>query len=179
MNQGNQQQIINFIWSIANLLRDDFKRAKYPDVILPLTVLRRLDCALEKTKPDVLKVYDQYKGKLEDMDGLLKRTSGYSFYNTSQYDFKKLLDDPKNIGKNLRLYINAYSPSMREIIDKFKFEPQIDALEEANLAYQVVEQFSIVDLHPDKISNLAMGYVFEDLIRRFNEASFLTTFNVI
>ena len=171
MNPTNHQQIVNFIWGIANLLRDDFKRAKYQDVILPLTVLRRLDCALEKTKPNVLKKHEQYKGKLEDMDGILKQTSEYGFYNTSQYDFKKLLDDPKNIGKNLRLYINAYSPSMREIIEKFKFGTQIDALEEANLTFQVIEQFSTIDLHPDKVSNLAMGYVFEELIRKFNEAS--------
>lgn len=171
MNPTNHQQIVNFIWGIANLLRDDFKRAKYQDVILPLTVLRRLDCALEKTKPNVLKKHEQYKGKLEDTDGILKQASGYSFYNTSQYDFKKLLDDPRNIGKNLRLYINAYSPSMREIIDKFKFGTQIDALEEANLTFQVIEQFSTIDLHPDKVNNLAMGYVFEELIRKFNEAS--------
>ncbi|MBU4017335.1 type I restriction-modification system subunit M [Patescibacteria group bacterium] len=171
MNQANHQQIVNFIWSIANLLRDDFKRAKYPDVILPLTVLRRLDCALERTKPDVLNKYEQYKRRLDDMDGILKQTSKYSFYNTSPYDFKKLLDDPKNIGKNLRLYINAYSPNMREIIDKFKFNTQIDALEEANLTYQVIGQFGTIDLHPDKVSNLAMGYVFEELIRKFNEAS--------
>lgn len=171
MNQTNHQQIVNFIWSIANLLRDDFKRAKYPDVILPLTVLRRLDCALEETKADVLIKHEKYKSKLDKMDGILKKASGYDFYNTSQYDFKKLLDDPKNIGKNLRLYINAYSPLMREIIDKFKFNAQIDALEEANLTYQVIEKFSEVDLHPDRVSNLAMGYVFEELIRKFNEAS--------
>ncbi|MBI3442431.1 MAG: SAM-dependent DNA methyltransferase, partial [Candidatus Sungbacteria bacterium] len=171
MNPTNHQQIVSFIWGIANLLRDDFKRAKYQEVILPLTVLRRLDCALEKTKPNVLKKHEQYKEKLEDTDGILKQASGYGFYNTSQYDFKKLLDDPRNIGKNLRLYINAYSPSMREIIEKFKFGTQIDALEEANLTFQVIEQFSTIDLHPDKVSNLAMGYVFEELIRKFNEAS--------
>lgn len=171
MNQTNHQQIVNFIWSIANLLRDDFKRAKYPDVILPLTVLRRLDCALEETKANVLVKHEKYKSKLDKTDGILKKASGYDFYNTSQYDFKKLLDDPKNIGKNLRLYINAYSPLMREIIDKFKFNAQIDTLEEANLTYQVIEKFSEVDLHPDRVSNLAMGYVFEELIRKFNEAS--------
>src|SRR3989344_1123153 len=171
MNQANHQHIVNFIWSIANLLRDDFKRAKYPDVILPLTVLRRLDCALEKTKSDVLNKYEKYKRRLEDMDEILKQASGYCFYNTSPYDFKKLLDDPKNIGNNLRLYINAYSPTMREIIEKFKFSTQIDALEEVNLTYQVIEQFSTINLHPDRVSNLAMGYVFEELIRKFNEAS--------
>jgi len=171
LDQSNHQQKVNFIWNIANLLRDDFKRSKYPDVILPLTVLRRLDCALEKTKEAVLKKYEQYKGKLDDMDGLLKQASGYDFYNTSQYDFKKLLDDPKNIGKNLQKYINDYSPSMREVIDKFKFSAQIESLEEANLTYQVIEQFSTIDLHPDRVSNLAMGYVFEELIRKFNEAT--------
>ena len=171
MDQKNHQQLVNFIWSIANLLRDDFKRAKYPDVILPLTILCRLDAALEDTKADVLVKHEKYRGKLEDMDGILKKASGHNFYNTSQYDFKKLLDDPKNIGKNLRLYINAYSPLMREIIDKFKFNTQIDALEEANLTYQVIEKFSEVELHPDRVSNLAMGYVFEELIRKFNEAS--------
>lgn len=171
MNQANHQQIVSFIWSIANLLRDDFKRAKYPDVILPLTVLRRLDCALEKTKEDVLKRYDRYRDKLKDMEGLLKQASGFDFYNTSQYDFKKLLDDPKNIGKNLKLYINAYSPSMREVIDKFRFNTQIESLEEANLTYQIIEQFSTIDLHPDRVSNLAMGYIFEELIRKFNEAT--------
>ncbi len=171
MNQANHQHIAGFIWSIANLLRDDFKRAKHPDVILPLTVLRRLDCALEVTKPEVLKKFAQYKSKLKDMDGILRGASNYSFYNTSQYDFKKLLDDPKNIGKNLRQYINAYSPSMREIIERFKFETQIDALEDANLTYQVIEKFANVDLHPDRVSNLEMGYIFEELIRRFNEAS--------
>lgn len=171
MNQANHQHIVGFIWSIANLLRDDFKRSKHPDVILPLTVLRRLDCALEKTKPNVLKKYGQYKGKLQEMDGLLKKASRYDFYNTSKYDFGKLLDDPKNIGKNLRLYINAYSPTMREIIEKFKFNTQIDSLEDANLTYQVIEEFSNIDLHPDRISNLGMGYVFEELIRKFNEAS--------
>ena len=170
MNQTNHQNRVNFIWSSANLLRDDFKRAKYADVILPFTVLRRLDCALEKTKSDVLKRYGKYKSKLKDMDGLLKQASGYDFYNTSNYDFNKLLDDPSNIGKNLRLYINAFSPSMLEIIKKFKFQNQIDSLEDANLTYQVIEKFSLVDLHPDQVSNIEMGYIFEELVRRFNEA---------
>jgi len=160
MNYRDHQQIVNFIWSIAKLLRDDFKRAKHPDVILPLTVLRRLDCALEKTKPDVLKKYKQYKGKLKEMDGLLKQASGYDFYNTSQYDFKKLLDDHKNIGKNLRLYINAYSLTMREIIEKFKFNTQIDALEDANLTYQVIERFANVDFTPREIIKMMVNLLF-------------------
>ncbi len=171
MNVANHQEKVNFIWSIAELLRDDFKRSKYQDVALPLTVLRRLDCVLEKTKPEVLKKYEQYKDRLSDLSGILTKASGYSFYNTSPYDFRKLLDDPKNIGKNLLLYINSFSPNMLEIIDKFKFHNQIDALEESNLTYKVIERFSSLDLHPDKVSNLEMGYIFEELIRRYNEAS--------
>lgn len=171
MNYRNHQEQVNFIWSIAELLRDDFKRGKYQDVILPLTVLRRLDCVLEPSKDAVLKKYEQYKNKLSDLTGILNKVSGYKFYNTSKYNFKKLLDDPKNIGRNLKQYINSFSPNMREIIDKFHFQAQIEALEEANLTYMVIGRFSEVNLHPNTISNLAMGYIFEELIRRFNEAS--------
>jgi type I restriction enzyme M protein len=171
MNYRNHQEQVNFIWSIAELLRDDFKRSKYQDVILPLTVLRRLDCVLEPSKDAVLKKYEQYKNKLSDLTGVLNKASGYDFYNTSKYNFKKLLDDPKNMGRNLKQYINSFSPNMREIIDKFHFQAQIEALEEANLTYLVISRFSEVNLHPDAISNLAMGYIFEELIRRFNEAS--------
>jgi type I restriction enzyme M protein len=171
MNYRNHQEQVNFIWSIAELLRDDFKRSKYQDVILPLTVLRRLDCVLESTKDSVLKKNEQYKDRLSDLTGGLTKASGYGFYNTSKYNFKKLLDDPKNVGRNLKQYINSFSPNMREIIDKFRFQAQIEALEEANLTYLVISRFSEVDLHPDTISNLAMGYIFEELIRRFNEAS--------
>ena len=167
---NNFSEKANFIWSIAELLRDDFKRSKYQDVILPLTVLRRLDCVLEKTKPAVLEKYEKYKKKLDDLTGLLTHTSGYNFSNTSPYDFNKLLDDPKNIGKNLRLYINGFSPNMLEIIENFNFQIQIDALEKANLTYKVLEHFKNIDLHPDKVSNHEMGYIFEELIRRFNEA---------
>jgi len=167
----NHSEKVNFIWSVADLLRDYFKRSKYQDVILPLTVLRRLDCVLEKNKPKVLEQYERYKGKMDDLTGILNKESGYGFYNTSKYDFEKLLNDPKNIGKNLRQYINGFSPNMREIIEKFKFNSQIETLEEANLTFHVIERFKNIDLHPDKVSNLEMGYIFEELIRKFNEAS--------
>jgi type I restriction enzyme M protein len=167
------QEIANFIWSIADeILRDDFKRGKYPDVILPFTVLRRLDCVLAPTKEKVLKRYDELKAKgLENMDGQLRRAAGHSFYNTSKFDFPKLLDDPKNLGKNLRAYINNFSENMRDVIDRFKLRGTIDTLDEKGLLFALVRKLSEADLHPDKVDNHTMGTIFEELIRRFNEQS--------
>lgn len=167
---NNFSEITNFIWTIAELLRDDFKRSKYQDIILPLTVLRRIDCVLEPTKPEVLKTYIKLKNKLDNLDPQLRRASGYAFYNTSQFTFVRLLDDAPHLGHNLRLYINSFSPNMREVIEKFDFENTIAKLEEAGLLFLVMERFKNVDLHPDQVSNLQMGYIFEELIRRFNEA---------
>ena len=167
------QEIANFIWSIADeILRDDFKRGKYPDVILPFTVLRRLDCVLAPTKEKVLKRYEELKAKgLENMDGQLRRAAGHSFYNISKFDFPKLLDDPKNIGKNLRAYINNFSENMRDVIDRFKLRGTIDTLDEKGLLFALVRKLSDADLHPDKVDNHTMGTIFEELIRRFNEQS--------
>jgi len=162
----------NYIFSIADeVLRDDIKRGKYADVILPFTVLRRLDCVLAPTKDKVLERHRKLKGKVENLDGALRHASGFSFYNTSKYDFEKLLDDHKNIGQNLRAYINAFSPNMREIIDKFKLRGMIDTLEEKDLLFRLIQKFCDpkMDLHPDKVSNHEMGYIFEELIRRYNE----------
>lgn len=170
----NFRETANFIWSTADLLRDIYKRSKYADVILPFTVLRRLDCVLAPTKKDVLARYEECKDKLDDPSGLLKAASGYGFYNTSKYDFEKLLDDPSNIKQNLTDYINWFSPNIREIIDKFKLREQINYLDEKDLLYKVVQRFADnekVDLHPDSLSNHEMGYVFEELIRKFNEQS--------
>ena len=170
---NNFQEIANFIWSIADeILRDDFKRGKYPDVILPFTVLRRLDCVLAPTKEKVLKRYEELKAKgLENMDGQLRRAAGHSFYNVSKFDFPKLLDDPKNIGKNLRAYINNFSENMRDVIDRFKLRGTIDTLDEKGLLFVLVQKLSDADLHPDKVDNHTMGTIFEELIRRFNEQS--------
>jgi len=164
---------VTFIWSIADeILRDDFKRGKYPDVILPFTVLRRLDCVLAPTKEKALKRYDELKAKgLENMDGQLRRAAGHSFYNTSRFDFPKLLDDPKNLGKNLRAYINNFSENMRDVIDRFKLRGTIDTLDEKGLLFALVRKLSDADLHPDKVDNHTMGTIFEELIRRFNEQS--------
>ncbi|MBN2251337.1 MAG: N-6 DNA methylase [Candidatus Altiarchaeota archaeon] len=168
MNDFNKH--VNFIWSVADLIRDSFKRSKYQDVILPFTVLRRIDCVLEPTKPEVLKANDKLKSRLENLDPPLCKASGFAFYNTSLYDFEKLLKDAPNLASNLRAYINGFSENMREVLEKFDFENTISKLDEAGLLFLVMERFKGVDLHPDKVSNIDMGYIFEELIRKFNEA---------
>jgi type I restriction enzyme M protein len=170
---NNFQEIANFVWSVADeVLRDDIKRGKYPDVILPFTVLRRLDCVLAPTKEKVLKRYEDLRTKgLENMEGQLRRAAGHSFYNISKFDFPKLLDDPKNIGKNLRAYISSFSENMRDVIDRFKLRGTIDTLDEKGLLFALVQKLADADLHPDKVDNHTMGTIFEELIRRFNEQS--------
>jgi type I restriction enzyme M protein len=168
MNHG---EIVSFLWGVADLIRDTFKRGKYQDVILPLTVLRRLDCVLSDTKEAVLKRQAQLKGKgLGDPDAQLRRASGFAFYNTSRYDFEKLLGDAPHLAANLRNYIAGFSPNMREVLEKFDFDNTISKLDEAGLLFQVLERFKKVDLHPDRIDNPTMGTIFEELIRKFNEA---------
>lgn len=168
MNHG---EIVSFLWGVADLIRDTFKRGKYQDVILPLTVLRRLDCVLADTKGAVLKRQAQLKGKgLEDPDAQLRRASGFAFYNTSRYDFEKLLADAPHLAANLRNYIAGFSPNMREVLEKFDFDNTISKLDEAGLLFQVLERFRQVDLHPDRVDNPTMGTIFEELIRKFNEA---------
>src|SRR3970040_1226815 len=168
MNHG---EIVSFIWAVADVIRATFKRGKYQDVILPLTVLRRLDCVLAGTKDRVLKRHAELKGRgLEDMDAQLRRASGFAFYNTSLYDFDKLLADAPHLAANLRNYIDGFSPNMREVLEKFHFDNTISKLEESGLLFQVLERFKNVDLHPEKIDNPTMGTIFEELIRKFNEA---------
>ena len=137
---------------------------------MPLTVLRRLDCVLEATKKEVLKTDAKYKDKLENPDQLLRRASGYAFYNTSLYDFEKLLTDAPNLAANLRNYINGFSPNMREVLEKFDFDNTITRLDESGLLFKVLERFKNVDLHPDMVDNSTIGTIFEELIRKFNEA---------
>ena len=169
-NVMDQNQIVSFIWSVADLIRDTFKRGKYQDVILPFTVLRRLDCVLEPTKGKVLETNSRFKGKLENPDHQLCKASGYAFYNTSRYDFEKLLADSPNLAANLNNYISGFSQNMREVIEKFDLQNTIAKLNEAGLLFLVMEKFKNIDLHPEKVDNYTMGTIFEELIRKFNEA---------
>jgi type I restriction enzyme M protein len=168
----NHSQIVSFIWGVADLIRDTFKRGKYQDVILPLTVLRRLDCVLAPTKRRVLEVQARYKGRIENLEGQLTRAAGFKFFNTSRYDFEKLLADAPHIAQNLRNYIAGFSPNMREVLEKFEFDNTISKLDEAGLLFQVMQRFGDpqVNLHPDVVDNAMMGTIFEELIRKFNEA---------
>ena len=167
---NNFSEKVNFIWSVADLIRDTFKRSKYQDVILPLTVLRRIDCVLQPTKEHVLEVNARLKGKIDNLAPQLCKASGFSFYNTSLYDFERLLSDAPHLAANLKAYINGFSDNMREVLEKFDFNNTISKLEEAGLLFLVMEKFKNIDLHPDVVLNLEMGYIFEELIRKFNEA---------
>ncbi|MBK9408871.1 MAG: SAM-dependent DNA methyltransferase [Gemmatimonadetes bacterium] len=167
----NHSEIVSFLFGVANLIRDTFKRGKYQDVILPLTVLRRLDCVLADKKEKVLAKQAELRArKLEDLDAQLRRASGFAFYNTSRYDFDKLLGDAPHLAANLRNYIAGFSPNMREVIERFDFDNTISKLDEAGLLFQVLERFRSVDLHPDRVDNATMGTIFEELLRKFNEA---------
>jgi len=166
----NHSEIVSFIWGVADLIRDVFKRGKYQDVILPLTVLRRLDCVLAPTRSEVLRINAEYKGRLENPDQLLRNASGFAFYNTSQYDFERLVKDAPNVAANLRNYIAGFSDNMREVVEKFDFDNTISKLDESGLLFKVLERFKNVDLHPDRVDNATMGTIFEELIRKFNEA---------
>lgn len=168
----NVKESANFIWSIADLLRGDYKQSDYGKVILPLTVLRRLDCVLEATKEEVLKKCEQVKKmEIQNLDPILNKVAGFNFHNRSLYDFNKLIADPNNIAANLRNYINGFSEEAREIIEQFEFDNQISKLDDNNLLFMVMKRFQEVDLHTDKISSMDMGYMFEELIRKFAEIS--------
>ncbi len=167
----NHSEIVSFLWGVADLIRDTFRRGHYQDVILPMTVLRRLDCVLAGTKEKVLGKQSELRGKkLENLDPQLRKIAGFAFYNTSRYDFEKLLADAPHLAANLRNYIAGFSPNMREVLEKFDFDNTISKLDEAGLLFQVLERFKNVELHPDKIDNPTMGTIFEELIRKFNEA---------
>jgi len=167
----NHSEIVSFLWGVADLIRDTFKRGKYQDVILPLTVLRRLDCVLAPTKEKVLGRKTELRGRgLQELDAPLRKASGYAFFNTSRYNFEKLLADAPHLAANLRNYLAGFSVNMREVLEKFDFDNTISKLDEAGLLFQVLERFKNVDLHPEKIDNPTMGTIFEELIRKFNEA---------
>ncbi|MDQ3191776.1 MAG: type I restriction-modification system subunit M [Bacteroidota bacterium] len=175
LNTQSLQPIINFIWTVADdILINKFLENQYQDVILPMTVLRRLDLALEPTKNTVLKTHKEFKSKIDNLSGLLtseQHGTNLAFYNTSLFTMKKLLADPKNIDINFLDYLNGFSENVQDIITKFKFRNQLKTFEDTGITFSLIEKFCNpkVELSPDKISPMAMGYMFEDLIRRFNE----------
>ncbi|QHA90167.1 class I SAM-dependent DNA methyltransferase [Bacillus sp. N1-1] len=157
-------EFVNFIWKNAEILRGPYAKEEYRDVILPLTVLRRFDCLLEPSKEKVLE-----KAKVVKHDAILNKITGYDFNNTSQYDFPTLLKDPDNVADNLRNYIQGFSSNVRIIFERFDLEDEIKKLDEYNLLYSVIQMFASIDLRVSTVSNLQMGYIFEELIRRFSE----------
>jgi type I restriction enzyme M protein len=159
-----------FLWSVADLLRGDFKQSQYGRIILPFTLLRRLECVLENTKPSVLTMYESVKDKpIEAQDKILTHAAKLSFYNTSKMDLNKLGET--GVAQNLESYVQSFSPNAREIFEHFDFFNTIDKLEEADLLYKVAKRFATTDLHPEVVDNYNMGLVFEELIRRFAESS--------
>jgi hypothetical protein len=166
-----KQNLSAFIWSVADLLRGDYKQSDYGKVILPFTVLRRLDCLLEPTKTEVLEEKTAREGQGLDPVPFLLRKAGQNFCNSSPLDMKRLMGDQDNIGENLRSYIQAFTPEVRDIFESFEFHLQVDRLEKAGLLYMVCERFAQIDLHPETVSNAEMGLVIEELIRKFAELS--------
>jgi len=160
---------VSFIWSVADLLRGDIRQHEYGQFILPFVVLRRLDCVLEPTKQAVIAKARTLEGKVGNVDPILERVTKAPFYNTSPLNFTDLLNDPPNIGKNLRSYVTAFSPDAADVLDKYRLAERIDTLDKAGLLYQVVARFADIDLHPDVVPNQTMGYIFEELLRRFSE----------
>ncbi|MDP3726226.1 MAG: class I SAM-dependent DNA methyltransferase [bacterium] len=167
---ATHNQISSTIWNVANHLRGSWKAYEYQDVILPLTVLKRLDAALEPTKQKALERFNELDGKVSDLR-IIRRVTGYDFYNISPFTFKKLLDDPIRVARNLRKYIDGFSDNVKEIFAKFDFEKQLERLEGSNILYLILQEFDKIDLHPDQVPNHVIGLAFEDLIRRFAEQS--------
>ncbi len=167
------KELSGFIWNIADLLRGDYKQSDYGKVILPFTVLRRLDCVLEPTKEKVLTFYETKAKALNvnNLEPILNSQARLPFHNISKFNFQKLEQDPSNLAANLKNYINGFSANGREIIEYFRFNEHIDRLDDANILLLILQKFAETDLHPETVSSLEMGYVFEELIRKFSELS--------
>lgn len=162
----------NLIWSVADKIAGVYKPHEYGDVILPLTVLKRFDSVLEETKEKVLEASKKYPETFAQRDFILKQTAGQNFYNTSKYDFKKLLDDPDNIEANLKNYINGFSKEVDDIIKNFDFDRHITRMANNGILYSTIETFNSkkANLNPKEVTNIEMGYVFEEIIRKFSES---------
>src|SRR5260221_9015594 len=167
----NDQALSTFIWSVADLLRGDYKQSEYGKVILPFTVLRRLDCVLEPTKETVLAEIASLKKRGVNPDAFLRRKTKVGFYNTSPIDMRKLMGDQDHIRQNLDKYTQAFSPEVRDVFERFEFATPVERLHKAGLLYLVAEKFAGIDLHPKVVDNHQMGLVFEELIRKFAEIS--------
>ena len=167
----NFNQKASMIWNIADILRGGWKQHEYQDVILPFVVLKRLDSILTGSKDKVREQYNQWHGKVKDLDPILKKAAGHAFYNVSPYNFQKLTEDPRNIAKNFKKYLSDYSSNIQDIIEKFDFEKQLERLEGGNLLFLIIQELNKVDLHPSKVDNHHMGQIFEELLRKFSEMS--------
>ena len=165
------QDKVSLIWAVADILRGDFKPHEYGQTILPFVVLRRLECALEKTKDKVIAKSKSLEGKINDLETILNKESGHTFYNTSPLSLSKILQDPNKVASNLNSYIRAFSPSASEVLDKYGFPEKIKKLEDQGLLYQIIGKFADIDLSEESVSNEAMGYIFEELLRKFSEMS--------
>ncbi|MDR1622872.1 MAG: type I restriction-modification system subunit M, partial [Synergistaceae bacterium] len=165
-------EMTSLVWSIADLLRGPYRPNQHKDVMLPLTVLRRLDCLLEPFKDKVTARLKRLEGgKIKNLETIIQRETGLPFYNSSRFTFRELVDAPDDLPNNLRLYIKRFSSRVSGIIEHFGFEEHIDKLDKSGRLFLVVKKFAELDLHPQRVKNDTMGYIFEELIRRFNEAS--------
>jgi type I restriction enzyme M protein len=168
---ANFQEKADFIWGLADMLRGDYLRREYPDVILPMVVIRRLDLAMAATREEVRQAYEKYKGKLENLHGVLTSAAKDSLvYNTSEYHWDRLLEDPNNLAQNLINYLNGFSPDVQDIIEKFDFRRQVSRLQSINLLLLLFRRFDRIRfLDPGETDNHEMGSIFEHLIYRFNQ----------
>lgn len=172
MNQTPKNQA-SLIWNIADILRGGWKQYEYQNVILPLVVLKRIDSVLADNKQKVIQTSNQMADRVSDsgLDTFLRNAAGRQFYNTSPYDFEKLLEDSDNVYTNFQAYLDGFSPNIRDIVSKFGFDDQLKKLKSNKILYLILKELDKVNLNPDTISNHDMGYIFEELIRKFNEQS--------
>lgn len=169
---SNYNQISSFIWNVCDdVLRGMFKQHEYGDIILPFTVLRRLDCVMESNKDEVVKLYNEYKTKVDDPSPVIQSRIKSTFFNFSKYDLNRLKSDPQNINRNFQNYLGGFSDNVVDIIENFQLDKPIEKLNKNNRLYELVDKFTEIDLHPDVVSNHDMGTIFEELLRKFSEMS--------
>jgi len=168
----NYNQISSFIWNVCDdVLRGMFKQHEYGDIILPFTVLRRLDCVMESNKDEVVKLYNEYKTKVDDPSPVIQSRIKSTFFNFSKYDLNRLKSDPQNINRNFQNYLSGFSDNVVDIIENFQLDKPIEKLNKNNRLYELIDKFTEIDLHPDVVSNHDMGTIFEELLRKFSEMS--------